>query len=217
VRATVPVVLRETESDDVMAGVATDRAMRHATVASGSPWVSPAIVEGPARLTADAPLVSPATATNPSSVASGSVGAVPPAPVILVVDDMDSARALLHRRLARLIPTARILEAGDGLAALAIVAQETSEGRPGVDAVCIDGTMPLMSGYEAVPLLRERGYRGLILGITGNALGEDVARFAACGCDVVLTKPVVAAALRAALLLRLEASLFGFDEADAEL
>ena len=47
-----------------------------------------------------------------------------------------------------------------------------------------------MDGHEATRTLRAHGFRGLIIGVTGDALDSDVAAFVAQGANAVVTKPV---------------------------
>ena len=47
-----------------------------------------------------------------------------------------------------------------------------------------------MDGYEATRALRARGYPGLILGVTGNALEADKRAFITAGVNQVVPKPV---------------------------
>ena len=58
------------------------------------------------------------------------------------------------------------------------------------DAILMDSVMPIMTGPEATARIRALGYTGLILGVTGNALPEDIEHFTKCGANAVLTKPV---------------------------
>jgi CheY-like chemotaxis protein len=58
------------------------------------------------------------------------------------------------------------------------------------DAILMDSVMPVMTGPEATVRIRALGYTGLILGVTGNALPEDIEMFTKCGANAVLTKPV---------------------------
>jgi CheY-like chemotaxis protein len=115
---------------------------------------------------------------------------------ILVVDDADTIRLLLRRGLQRGLPGCTVHLAGDGKEALEVYDRLAGSGRAPV-AVCMDSNMPVMTGNEAVAALRSapRGYGGLVVGITGNALAQDQAAFVACGCDAVLTKPVAMEAL----------------------
>jgi len=45
-------------------------------------------------------------------------------------------------------------------------------------------------GLTATSALRAGGFRNLIIGLTGNALDEEVALFLAAGADLVLSKPL---------------------------
>jgi len=55
-------------------------------------------------------------------------------------------------------------------------------------------------GYQATATLRKMGVTVPILALTGNALMDDQQRFLAAGAEEVLTKPVTAAVLQAALI-----------------
>ena len=46
-----------------------------------------------------------------------------------------------------------------------------------------------MNGPEACRAIREIGYTGFVLGVTGNLLPEDVGYFLDSGADAVLGKP----------------------------
>jgi CheY-like chemotaxis protein len=56
-----------------------------------------------------------------------------------------------------------------------------------------------MNGPEATQLLRQQGFRGLVVGVTGNVLQADVDSFLRCGADAVLPKPLLMSELRASL------------------
>ena len=49
--------------------------------------------------------------------------------------------------------------------------------------------MPVMNGPDACRKIREMGYTGFVVGVTGNLLPEDVGYFLDCGADAVLGKP----------------------------
>lgn len=63
----------------------------------------------------------------------------------------------------------------------------------------MDFMMPVLDGPGAAMALRQRGYTGVIIGVTGNALEDDRKRFIACGANAVVTKPLSPAALDSAL------------------
>lgn len=50
--------------------------------------------------------------------------------------------------------------------------------------------MPIMSGASATKLIREGGFKGKILGVTGNALQADIDDFIQQGADKVYLKPL---------------------------
>ena len=50
--------------------------------------------------------------------------------------------------------------------------------------------MPNMDGVTATRILRGRGFSLPIVGVTGNALEEDINNFCLAGANEVLTKPI---------------------------
>jgi signal transduction histidine kinase len=58
------------------------------------------------------------------------------------------------------------------------------------DIIVIDKSMPLMDGDVATAKLREWGYEGLIIGLTGNALEEDLKSFCDKGANYAFSKPL---------------------------
>ena len=46
-----------------------------------------------------------------------------------------------------------------------------------------------MQGTKAAAAMRELGYSGIIIGLTGHALAEDQEEFLRHGVDVVMSKP----------------------------
>lgn len=50
--------------------------------------------------------------------------------------------------------------------------------------------MPVMTGIEATRLLRQTGYTGPIVGVTGNIMQEDVDLFLSAGANEVIGKPL---------------------------
>jgi CheY-like chemotaxis protein len=67
------------------------------------------------------------------------------------------------------------------------------------DIIFMDHTMPIMTGTEASRQIRINGYKRLILGVTGNALDDDVEAFLEAGADCVIAKPLRADVLDAVL------------------
>ena len=125
---------------------------------------------------------------------SGTLAASPAAALagrVLVAEDHESLRELVALQLRQLGVEHRIVN--NGFAAVEAAAAEP------FDAILMDMDMPLMDGYEAVHVLRERGYDRPIIAFTAHAAGPAVERARAQGCDAVIRKPVSIDRLRAAL------------------
>jgi len=67
------------------------------------------------------------------------------------------------------------------------------------DVLLLDLEMPVMDGFEATRVLRERGYEGPIIALTAHSGGSEIERAKHEGCDEVLNKPVTIERLREAL------------------
>jgi CheY-like chemotaxis protein len=63
----------------------------------------------------------------------------------------------------------------------------------------MDKHMPELDGLQATLQLRQLGYTGLIIGITGDVSAEDAAEYRGYGADDVLCKPTTKCALSTAL------------------
>lgn len=83
-----------------------------------------------------------------------------PSLLVLVVDDVESVRRLIRRVLEH--AGHRVLEAGDGVEALACLA-----GNPAVDLVLTDLRMPKMDGWELATHLSRRSPRMPVLFMSG--------------------------------------------------
>lgn len=66
--------------------------------------------------------------------------------------------------------------------------EKTLEIQP--DMVLMDMHMPIMSGHEAVALLRESDYTGLIVALTASAMVAETNKAMNAGCDSVIIKPI---------------------------
>lgn len=109
----------------------------------------------------------------------------------LLVDDTASNCKMLKMLLRRKGIDSDI--AYDGQAAVDLYKVPSTDAgarRPAVhDVIFMDHTMPVMSGIEATSIIRSLGYTGLIIGLTGNALDDDVDAFLKAGADCVTLKP----------------------------
>lgn len=111
---------------------------------------------------------------------------------VLVVDDSPFIRAIV-RNLLNTIGVKRVTEAGDGLAALAMIREEA----PGV--IILDWEMPLLNGPELVRIVRSPGVFPApdIPIIMLSAHGEQwrILESVKLGVNEFLCKPVSAKAL----------------------
>ncbi|MFZ2648774.1 MAG: ATP-binding protein [Burkholderiaceae bacterium] len=127
---------------------------------------------------------------------------------VLVVDD-----AAENRELVRLVLEAaglQVSEAEHGAAALEHMAVK------GADLVLMDVQMPVMDGYTATRLLRERGCKVAVLALTANAMKGFEREIEAAGFSGYLTKPVDIDAMLAELSLHLDGKRVAMSEATGD-
>jgi CheY-like chemotaxis protein len=112
---------------------------------------------------------------------------------ILVVDDSATSRKMVMKLIlaeSEIIPNAFVAEADDGDAAVAMVKESIEQNKP-YDVVLMDSNMNKLDGPEAVLQLRRvLNFTGKVVGLTGNALPEEVVSFMSSGCDHVIVKPL---------------------------
>ena len=117
---------------------------------------------------------------------------------VLVVEDSAVARTMLVKLLKTMKCTAD--EAEDGQQAVDKVKASLADPDARLyDMIMCDSVMPIMDGPTAVMIIRELGYDGPILGVTGNTLPEQVEDFVRHGADEVVAKPVKLPILKAAM------------------
>ena len=113
---------------------------------------------------------------------------------VLVVEDAVSSLKMLIRLLERAGHTC--VGASNGQVAMDTMKEDLEAKRKDpahhipFDTILIDFEMPLVNGPTATTQIREMGYRGNIVGVTGNVLSEDVQLFRDAGADEVLAKPI---------------------------
>lgn len=140
---------------------------------------------------------------------------MPPSLSILIVEDGVADRMLLATILAR--QGHRVLTAGNGLEALALFEQE----RP--QLVLMDALMPVMDGFEAARLIKQRAGDELVPIIFLTSLSEpsELARCLAAGGDDFIAKPYDPVILQAKIqamhrLRQLQATVLGQRDLIAE-
>ncbi|MDB5302750.1 MAG: rpfC 3 [Phycisphaerales bacterium] len=101
---------------------------------------------------------------------------------VLLVEDGVSNRKLISLVLQR--AGATLESAADG--------REGVEAalRGGFDVILMDMQMPVMDGYTAVRLLRDKGVMTPIIALTAHAMQGDEEKCRAAGCSGFLTKPI---------------------------
>ncbi len=97
---------------------------------------------------------------------------------VLLVDDSFMNRKIVRRMLdAEANVTFDISEAEDGVDAIDLLKESKSASIP-FDLVLMDSIMKIKHGPETVEIFRnEFVFRGMIVGLTGNALPEDITAF----------------------------------------
>jgi len=106
--------------------------------------------------------------------------------ILLAEDGPDNQRLISHV-LER--AGAQVTTVDNGRCAAEAVRNAQDLGRP-FDVILMDMQMPVMDGYKATHLLRERGYSGPIIALTAHAMASDRQQCFAVGCDDYASKPI---------------------------
>lgn len=112
---------------------------------------------------------------------------------VLIVDDAPLCRTMLRRILKNECKV--IDEAEDGIDAINKVMKALKSGHS-YDLVLMDGNMPRMGGHEATSIMREKGFKGKVIGVTGDVFPEEINNFKSHGADIVMVKPLSIDSLR---------------------
>jgi CheY-like chemotaxis protein len=107
---------------------------------------------------------------------------------VLIVDDAPMNRKMLRRILEDRVEM--IYEAEDGQIAVNMIQDAIDNNQQSFDVILMDFVMPNMNGPEATRKIRELGYEGIIIGVTGNTLQSDIDEFKLHGANDVLPKPL---------------------------
>jgi len=115
---------------------------------------------------------------------------------VLVVDDIKMNRKMIQRMLNQfkfeaVMPSShtlelQITEADDGTSALDCIEKSICP----FDVIFMDNIMTKMNGPQAAAVMREKNFSGMIIGVTGNVLDEDIADFILHGASLILPKPL---------------------------
>jgi len=108
---------------------------------------------------------------------------------ILVIEDSLVARKRLVKYLKRL-KYKHIDSAENGLIGVRKVNEVMMSSEKMYDLIITDKEMPVMDGYESTMKLRGMGVTCPIVGLTANAMEEQIEEFMTMGVDRVLRKPL---------------------------
>ncbi len=107
---------------------------------------------------------------------------------ILVAEDSKPIQFMLAQILKRLTSRVHFVEQGD--LAVAEAMRGVEDGSP-YDIILMDMQMPVMNGYEATKLLREKGITAPVIALTAGAMTGDREKCLGAGCTDYLSKPIV--------------------------
>jgi CheY-like chemotaxis protein/HAMP domain-containing protein len=107
---------------------------------------------------------------------------------VLVVEDGPENRRFMNLVLRRAGVEVTLAENGREAVDLAMAC--TANGEPEFDLVLMDMEMPVMNGHDATRQLRQQGYSGQIIAITGHTRSYDREKCLDAGCDQYVCKPV---------------------------
>ncbi|MEM7674505.1 MAG: response regulator, partial [Myxococcota bacterium] len=102
---------------------------------------------------------------------------------VLLADDVAVNRRLVARFLAK--AGALVHTVNDGREAI-----EAVETDHPFDVILMDMQMPEIDGYTATRMLRSRGYAGVIIALTANAMATDRHKCMDAGCTDFVSKPI---------------------------
>ena len=106
---------------------------------------------------------------------------------VLVVDDSALVRKMTVRLMSSLGHSCEEADDGD-------IAVEKVRDQRDFDVILMDNQMPRMKGEDAARIIRNTlKFKGIILGVTGNVLPEEIAAFKRKGVDEVVVKPMTSA------------------------
>lgn len=138
--------------------------------------------------------VSPVSSVSPNDIPVKKI----PLRVAVVVDDVQSNRDFFGRILQRR-GVSTVYYAEDGIKALSLLDSLSAEAVAAIQVWFLDKEMPNCDGHECVRKLRSRNITTTVLGVTANALEDDIAQFIAAGVSDVIIKPITIDVLRKVL------------------
>jgi two-component system sensor histidine kinase/response regulator len=123
---------------------------------------------------------------EPATAATAAAPSTPLHGRVLLVEDVLSTQRLYSLYLRRAGAEVDVCE--NGQSAVDKVTASMADRRP-YDLVLMDMQMPVLDGYSATRILRDRGFEGPVLAVTAHALAGDRERCIEAGCNDYCAKP----------------------------
>ena len=106
---------------------------------------------------------------------------------LLLAEDNNTNRLIIQRILEK--AGASVISVTNGKLAVEAALEAIELGEP-FDVIIMDMQMPVMDGYHATTLLRQKNYNGPIIALTAHAMADDRQKCLDAGCDDFATKPI---------------------------
>jgi CheY-like chemotaxis protein len=105
---------------------------------------------------------------------------------VLLVDDAVISRKMVERSISAMCRNCH--HANNGTEAIKKTLESIEKNDP-YDVIIMDYYMPGMNGPEAIKIIREQGFKNLIIGVTGSISIEDNENLMESGANFILLKP----------------------------